>query len=148
MDVATFLFIFVIIPFTIFMKSINIIILGLVLLFSSCSESTQDLTISFEDSPRILSESYFQLGTAVNPEGETLFVNDQSLVLNGSNILPVMGEFHYSRYPENEWRNELLKMKSGGINIIATYVFWIHHEELKRKYDWTGQRNLRKFIEI
>ncbi len=130
-----------------FMRSICIF-LSLALLLSSCGGNTQDVTITFEDSPRVLSESYFQLGTAVTPDGQTLFVNDQSLVLNGKNILPVMGEFHYSRYPENEWRNELLKMKAGGINIIATYVFWIHHEELKRQYDWTGQRNLRKFVEI
>ena len=54
-----------------------------------------------------------------------------------------MGEFHYARYPANEWREELLKMKAGGIDIVATYVFWIHHEEVEGQFDWSGPRNLR-----
>ena len=34
-----------------------------------------------------------------------------------------MGEFHYSRTPAAEWREELLRMKAGGIDIVASYVF-------------------------
>jgi len=59
-----------------------------------------------------------------------------------------MGEFHFSRYPENEWRGELLKMKAGGVDIVATYVFWIHHEEIEGTFDWSGQRDLRRFVEL
>lgn len=124
------------------------ILLLIALLLSACSKNVQDLSIKFVDSPRLLSETYFQLGTPTNPEGETIYVNDQAIVWNGKNILPVMGEFHYSRYPQDEWRTELLKMKAGGINIVASYVFWIHHEEIRRQYDWTGQRDLRKFVEL
>jgi beta-galactosidase len=62
--------------------------------------------------------------------------------------LPVMGEFHYSRCPEAEWREELLKMKAGGIDIVATYVFWIHHEEAEGSFDWSGRRSLRGFVEL
>lgn len=90
---------------------------------------------------------FFRMGTAKNPTGSTLQVNSMGILLNGKLIIPVMGEFHYSRYPATEWRKELLKMKAGGINIIASYVFWIHHEEIEGAYNWKGQRNLRKFIE-
>ncbi|WP_321437460.1 beta-galactosidase [uncultured Bacteroides sp.] len=90
----------------------------------------------------------FHLGTAVNPEGSTVTFNSQSMLLNGKPVLPVMGEFHFSRYPEGEWRNELLKMKAGGINVVATYIFWIHHEEVEGKYKWTGQHDLHKFVEL
>lgn len=89
----------------------------------------------------------FNMGTAVNPNGETITLNSQSLLINGKPVVPVMGEIHFSRVPDNEWEKELLKMKAGGINIIATYVFWIHHEEIEGQFNWTGQRNLRKFIE-
>jgi beta-galactosidase GanA len=58
-----------------------------------------------------------------------------------------MGEFHFARYPENEWREELLKMKAGGVDIVSTYVFWIHHEEIEEQFDWSGSRNLRRFIQ-
>jgi beta-galactosidase len=62
--------------------------------------------------------------------------------------LPVMGEFHYSRVPEFEWEEELLKMKSAGVQIVSTYVIWIHHEEVEGQFDWSGQRDLRHFVEL
>jgi beta-galactosidase len=83
-----------------------------------------------------------------NPQGADLEVNSRYLTLDGKPWCPVMGEFHYSRYPSNEWREELLKMKAGGIDIVATYVFWIHHEEVEGQFDWSGQCSLRHFIEL
>ncbi len=61
---------------------------------------------------------------------------------------PIVGEFHYSRYPEREWEQEILKIKAGGIQVISTYVFWIHHEEIEGQFDWSGQRNLRRFVQL
>lgn len=72
----------------------------------------------------------------------------QSLLIDGKRKVPVMGEIHYSRLPENEWRMEIRKMKEGGVTIIATYVFWNHIEEIEGQYDWSGRRNLRAFLEI
>ncbi len=46
-----------------------------------------------------------------------------------------------------EWRDELLKIKAGGVSVVASYIFWIHHEEVEGVWDWTGQRNLRKFLQ-
>ena len=59
-----------------------------------------------------------------------------------------MGEFHYTRYPASEWRDELLKMKAGGISIVATYVFWIHHEEVEGEWNWADRHNLREFVQL
>ena len=59
-----------------------------------------------------------------------------------------MGEFQYSRYPASEWEQEILKMKAGGVTIVSTYVFWIHHEEIEGHFDWSGQRDLRRFVEL
>jgi hypothetical protein len=89
----------------------------------------------------------FNMGTANNPAGKLITVTSQSLLINGKPVVPVMGEIHFSRVAESEWEKELLKMKAGGITIIATYIFWIHHEEVEGKYNWDGQRNLQKFIE-
>src|SRR5437868_1916013 len=86
------------------------------------------------------------MGTAKNPAGAELVVDSMSLRLDGKPWVPVMGEFHYSRYPQDGWREELLKMKAGGIDIVSSYVFWIHHEEIEGKWDWSGRRDLRKFV--
>lgn len=63
-------------------------------------------------------------------------------------FFPMMGEFHFSRYPEEFWEEEICKMKAGGIDIVSTYVIWIHHEEEEGVFDFSGQRNLRRFLEL
>jgi len=87
-------------------------------------------------------------GSARSPAGDVIGLNSRFLILNGKPWLPVMGEFHFSRYPASRWEEELLKMKSAGVNIVATYVFWIHHEEIEGQFDWTGQRDLHAFAQL
>ena len=68
-----------------------------------------------------------------------------SILRNGKRWFPTMGEIHYSRVPHQFWAERLNKMKAGGVDIVSTYVIWIHHEEIEGEYDWTGDRNLREF---
>lgn len=74
--------------------------------------------------------------------------DSRSLIIDGRRVIPVMGEIHYSRVPADEWREEVQKMKQGGVTIIATYVFWNHIEEQEAIYDWSGQRDLRTFLQV
>lgn len=105
----------------------------------------QTITITPAPPPQ---SSGFNTGTARRPDGTTLTLNSTCLLLNGKPWTPVMGEFHFSRYPAGEWREELLKMKAGGIDTVATYVFWNHQEEVEGQFDWSGQRDLRRFIQL
>lgn len=82
---------------------------------------------------------------AQNPEVKW---DRHSLIMGGRRVVAVMGEIHYSRLPESEWAAEVHKMKEGGVTIISNYVFWNHVEEHQGVFDWSGQRNLRRFIEI
>jgi hypothetical protein len=75
-------------------------------------------------------------------------LNNTYLSKDGKPWLPVMGEFHYLRFPEKYWNDQLGKMKAAGINIVATYVFWNHHEVEEGSWKWDGNNNLRKFIEL
>ena len=87
-------------------------------------------------------------GTSTSPNGKTIGVTNRYLTLNGRPWLPVMGEFHYSRVPPAEWEDEILKMKAGGVQIISTYIFWNHVEEIQGTFDWSGQRDLRGFVQL
>nr|MDT0662014.1 beta-galactosidase [Micromonospora sp. DSM 115978] len=68
------------------------------------------------------------------------------LTRGGRPWLPVMGEFHFARYPAAEWPEELRKIRAGGITVVATYLFWIMHEEERGRFDWSGDRDLRRFV--
>ena len=80
--------------------------------------------------------------------GEHITINGQYMAVDGKPVVPAMGEVHYSRIPSAEWTDEVRKMKEGGITMIACYVFWNHIEELEGQYDWSGQRDLRSFLEV
>jgi beta-galactosidase len=90
----------------------------------------------------------FDPADAKSPSGRVLGVNSQYLTLDGKPWLPVMGEMHYTRVPEDEWENEILKMKSAGVQVIATYLIWIHHEEVEGQWDWSENKDLRHFVEL
>jgi hypothetical protein len=82
------------------------------------------------------------------PAGVEINANSRYFTRGGAPWYPIMGEFHFSRYPRNQWRDEILKMKAGGITVIATYVFWNYHEEKAGQFVWSGNRSLRAFIEL
>ncbi|MEG1834503.1 MAG: beta-galactosidase [Oscillospiraceae bacterium] len=67
---------------------------------------------------------------------------------NHKPIMPVIGEFHFSRYPNEQWEDEILKMKAGGIDIISTYLFWIYHEENMGEFNFSGDNDLKKFLSL
>lgn len=73
--------------------------------------------------------------------------NSKYLTKNDTPWFPMMGEIHYSRYPKEYWKESIYKMKAGGVDTISTYVFWLHHEEIENQYDFSGQRDLRAFVE-
>ncbi len=79
---------------------------------------------------------------------ENIRVTNRMLTKNGKSWIPIMGEMHYSRVPREKWEETLQKMKEGGIDVVASYVFWIHHEETKGKYDFSGNRDIGSFIRL
>ncbi|MFC3800064.1 beta-galactosidase [Cohnella sp. GCM10012308] len=83
-----------------------------------------------------------------SPSGDRLSFSNYYMEKNGKPYFGICGEFHYSRYDENGWEDELVKMKMGGVNIVATYIFWNVHEEIQGEFDWRGRRDLRRFIEL
>jgi beta-galactosidase len=126
------------------------IVLGaLALIWGATSITTprSTLTIDASNPPPAPQPLPFETG-GQSPNGHTLSINSRYLQLDNNPWLPVMGEFHFARYPADEWEQEILKMKAGGVGIVSTYIFWIHHEEIEGEFDWSGQRDLRRFIEL
>jgi len=83
-----------------------------------------------------------------NPAGTHISLNNYYLEMNQKPFFGIMGEIHFSRTAPEVWEDELLKMKNGGINIISTYLFWLHHEEEEGVFRWDGCRNVRLFAEL
>lgn len=82
------------------------------------------------------------------PKGKEIEVNNQYMTIGGKPVLPVMGEFHYSRMNHHYWKDALLKMKASGVNIVATYMLWSLHEEFEGKPNFEGNLDVKKFVEL
>lgn len=108
--------------------------------------------MSYElDLGHLKEKSVYPLGEdfrGVNEKGEEISFTNYYMLKNGTPFFGVSGEFHFSRMSDERWEDELIKMKLCGINVVATYFFWIHHEEEEGIFRFDGCRNLRKFLEL
>lgn len=84
----------------------------------------------------------------VDPNGNEFSFTNHYMVRDGHPFFGICGEFHFSRYNCDEWEDELIKMKMGGVNIVPTYVIWNHHEEVKDQFIWSGNKDLRRFVKL
>lgn len=103
------------------------------------------------DLSNIAKKHIFSLGgkfSGKNPDGETIGFTNYYMTKNGLPFFGISGEIHYSRVAEEEWEDTIVKAKMGGLNIIASYVFWNVHEEVEGVFRWDGVRNLRKFLKL
>ena len=100
-------------------------------------------------SPSAMMEGHLKLG-GTNPQGHSIGFSSYYMTQNGKPCIPVMGEFHFTRYASAYWEEELLKLKALGVDMVATYVFWNHIEEEEGVFDWSLQHNrdLRHFISL
>ncbi len=83
-----------------------------------------------------------------NPKGDTVNFTNYYMEYKEKPYYAISGEMHFSRIEESFWEDEIIKMKMAGITMISTYLFWIHHEEEQGIFDWSGNKNLRKFTEL
>lgn len=72
--------------------------------------------------------------------------NNIYFMIDGKPFVPIAGEFHFSRYDCRLWKRELLKMKASGLNAVATYLFWNHHEYNRGEFDFSGDRDIGGFL--
>lgn len=122
--------------------------IAIAMIIAGCSEqkSHDEYVLHAPAQPKAIHANPDMGGTA--PDGGTIEVNNYYMSINGKPVIPVMGEFHFSRYPREQWAEEILKMKAGGITVLPTYVFWALHEEHEGTFRWDGNLDLRYFLTL
>mgnify|MGYP002652857838 CR=1 FL=1 len=110
-------------------------------------QATPDPRVTIAVSDNAVRSDHLRMGQGSGPAG-TIGINNRYLTRDGKPWLPVMGEFHFSRFPARYWEEELLKMKAAGVTVVASYVLWNQHEMSPGQLDWTGDRDIRRFVEL
>uniref|UniRef100_A0A0A0KH26 beta-galactosidase n=1 Tax=Cucumis sativus TaxID=3659 RepID=A0A0A0KH26_CUCSA len=70
----------------------------------------------------------------------------RSLIVNGEHKLLFSGSIHYPRSTPDMWPSLIAKAKEGGIDVIQTYVFWNLHEPQQGTYEFSGRRDIVRFV--
>src|SRR5258706_3308391 len=79
----------------------------------------------------------------------TITYDHYSLLIDGQRVFIYSGEFHPFRLPSADlWRDVFEKMKDGGFNTICCYFDWDYHSPKAGVYDFTGIRDLDKFLSL
>jgi hypothetical protein len=71
-----------------------------------------------------------------------------SFMVQGKPVFLVSGSIDYFRCPPELWRDRLLKAKRAGLNCIASCIAWNFHESEEGQFNFSGDRDLGRFIDI
>lgn len=77
-----------------------------------------------------------------------LGLTNRSILRDGEPWIPVTAEMHFSRQPRERWAAALRLMKAGGINVVASYIFWIHHQPTREEPSFEGNLDLAAFVDL
>jgi len=68
-------------------------------------------------------------------------------IIRGKRIYLSSGSLHYPRVPHELWFDRLLRLKRANFAAVETYAFWNFHEPKENQFDFTGDRDLEKFLD-
>ncbi|MEU4426867.1 galactose-1-phosphate uridylyltransferase [Actinoplanes sp. NPDC024001] len=76
-----------------------------------------------------------------------LSLTNRYLIRDGRPVIPVSGELHFSRVPRHRWAERLRQMKAGGVTVVASYVFWLHHSPRRGEARFDGNLDVAAFVD-
>ncbi|KAI3775621.1 hypothetical protein L1987_50202 [Smallanthus sonchifolius] len=75
-----------------------------------------------------------------------VYHDGRAITIVGQHRLLISGSIHYPRSTPQMWPGLIKKAKDGGVDVIETYAFWNAHEPFRRRYHFSGNLDLIRFI--
>jgi hypothetical protein len=72
----------------------------------------------------------------------------QSFIIDGKRLWLVGGTVHYARLNRDQWADRIRLAKLAGLNTITTSVVWARHEPRPGTFDFSGDNDLRHFVQL
>jgi beta-galactosidase len=68
--------------------------------------------------------------------------------IDGQPFQIIAGEIHPSRVPFQFWEDRIKKARAMGLNTVSVYFFWNQLEPSEGKFDFTGNGDVRRFVQL
>ncbi|MBR1755420.1 MAG: beta-galactosidase [Bacteroidaceae bacterium] len=75
-------------------------------------------------------------------------VGDKTFLLNDKPFVVKAAEVHYPRIPREYWDQRIKMCKALGMNTLCIYIFWNSHEQQEGVFDFTGNNDIRAFVQL
>lgn len=72
----------------------------------------------------------------------------EDFLLNEEPLKILSGAIHYFRVLPEDWYHSLYNLKALGFNTVETYIPWNVHEPKEGEYNFSGQYDIRRFVQI
>lgn len=79
---------------------------------------------------------------------KTFEIGKGQFLRNGEPFVIKAAELHYPRIPREYWDQRIKLSKALGMNTVCLYTFWNIHEPKEGQFDFSGQNDIRSFIEL
>ncbi|MEM9347679.1 MAG: beta-galactosidase [Planctomycetota bacterium] len=73
--------------------------------------------------------------------------DSRSLSIEGRRIWVVSGTIHYVRLLRRQWHDTMRAAREAGLNTVEIPVFWGQHEQQPGEFDFSGDLDLRAFVQ-
>lgn len=77
-----------------------------------------------------------------------ILFKDSKIYVNNKPITLLCSSLFYFRIPEDLWEDRIVKIKSLGYNCLDVYFPWNFHELEEDSWDFTGMKDISKFLEL
>lgn len=75
------------------------------------------------------------------------FTIEQEFMLDGKPLKILSGAIHYFRLLPEDYEHSLYNLKALGFNAVETYIPWNFHETVEGVFDFSGKKDLKRFIQ-
>ena len=72
----------------------------------------------------------------------------KEFLLDGKPYRVISGAMHYWRIVPEYWEDRLRKLRACGFNTVETYTPWNLHERSEGKFDFSGNLDIVRYIEL
>ena len=74
------------------------------------------------------------------------FTVEEEFMLDRKPLKILSGAIHYFRVLPEDWEHSLYNLKALGFNAVETYVPWNFHETVEGEFDFSGTKDIKRFI--
>ncbi len=75
-------------------------------------------------------------------------LKENALMINGRPVILLSSSLFYFRIPQEYWEERMWQLKACGYNAIDVYIPWNFHELTPGKWDFSGMRDVDRFLAL